>query len=338
MVSAGKDETLKLWNGETGHALPTLASRTGGVRACAYSPNGAEVVGSQLKQVWDAETGVKIRSLEGRHIGAIAHSPDGARAVLASADGTLKVWDIDRGEPVRTLKGHGGHVNDCVCSPDGARVVCASTDGTLKLWDAETGRKTRTLAGHTGPVTACAYSPDGARVVSASEDRTVKLWDAGTGREIRSLAGHTGRVMGCAYSPDGAWIVSTSWDRTLRVWDAEEGECIATLLLLDGGNAAAHHPHRASVACGDRGGSVYLVDLVGITLGPLVVTAVDLGDGPAVRCPVCSERHPLEESWLGREMDCPGRACDARLRVNPFVARRAPGSSWLRRWWSRWRA
>ena len=85
----------------------------------------------------------------------------------------------------------------------------------------------------------------------------------------------------------------------------------------------AHHPFRASVACGDVGGSVYLVDLVGITMGPLVVTAVDLGDGPAVRCPVCRERHPLQEAWLGRELDCPGSACTARWRVNPFVVRRS---------------
>ena len=92
------------------------------------------------------------------------------------------------------------------------------------------------------------------------------------------------------------------------------------------------------IACGDEGGSVYLVDLVGISLGPIVVTAVDLGDGPTVRCPVCFEGHPLEEIWLGRELDCPGSACGARLRVNAFIAgQRAPtAGSWIRKWWSRW--
>jgi hypothetical protein len=73
-------------------------------------------------------------------------------------------------------------------------------------------------------------------------------------------------------------------------------------------------------------GSVYLVDLVGITVGPLVVTAVDLGNGPSVRCPVCRERHPLQEAWLGRELDCPRSMCAARLRVNLFiVGRQASG-------------
>jgi hypothetical protein len=70
------------------------------------------------------------------------------------------------------------------------------------------------------------------------------------------------------------------------------------------------------------GGSFYLLDLVGIPLGPLVVTAVDLGDGPVVRCPVCLDRLPLRENWLGQEISCPQADCDASLRVNPFVARR----------------
>jgi hypothetical protein len=119
-------------------------------------------------------------------------------------------------------------------------------------------------------------------------------------------------------------VVSAGGDKTLKLWDAETGECIATLPLSGGTMSAAHHPHRASVACGDVGGSFYVVDLVGITLGRLVVTAVDLGNGPAVRCPVCLERHPLQEAWLGQELDCPGHACHARLRVNPFLVDAAP--------------
>jgi hypothetical protein len=180
--------------------------------------------------------------------------------------------------------------------------------------------------GHTGWVNACTYSPNGARVVSASQDRTLRLWDAETGQAVHTLEGHTGKVHACAYSPDGARVVSASGDRTLKLWDAETGECIATLALPGSAPSAAHHPVRASVACGDAGGSVHLVDLVGITLGFLVVTAVYLGDGLAVRCPVCFELYPLQEAWLGRVVKCPGRACNARLRVNPFVAgRRVPG-------------
>ncbi len=273
------------------------------------------------------ESEALVRTLEGHTsmVNACAFSPDGTRVVSASDDETLKLWDAETSKAIRTLEGHSYTVEACGFSPDGARVVSASKDGTLKLWDAETGQEIFTLE-EQAKVLACAYSPKGGRVVSAGDGFTLKLWDADTGEVLRTLEGHTDKVRGCAFSPDGARVVSASWDGTLRLWDAETGDCVATLALLGDAHAAAHHPHRASVACGDRGGSVYLVDLVGVPLGPLVVTAVDLGNGPAVRCPACLEPHPLQEAWLGREVDCPGRACDARLRVNPFIAgRRVPG-------------
>jgi hypothetical protein len=49
----------------------------------------------------------------------------------------------------------------------------------------------------------------------------------------------------------------------------------------------------------------------------LVVTATDLGSGLMVDCPWCNLPSPLEESWRGREIECP--SCGGPLRVNPFV-------------------
>jgi hypothetical protein len=149
---------------------------------------------------------------------------------------------------------------------------------------------------------------------------------------IRTLVGHSESVEACAWSPEEGRVLSGS-SNTLKVWDAETGECIATLQL---GGPVCHHPYRASAACGDALGSIYLVDLVGMTMGAVVVTAVDLGAGATIRCPVCFEQYPLRKRWLGREIDCPGKTCDARLKVNPFVVKgkwRWKLGRWLRRLW-----
>ena len=39
-------------------------------------------------------------------VNAVAVTPDGQRAVSASDDKTLKVWDLDSGRELRTLAGH----------------------------------------------------------------------------------------------------------------------------------------------------------------------------------------------------------------------------------------
>jgi len=52
---------------------------------------------------------------------------------------------------------------------------------------------------------------------------------------------------------------------------------------------------------------------------PIIVTAVDFGAGPAVRCPFCNKSSPLDEEWLGKEIRCPQEGCRGPLKVNPFV-------------------
>ena len=91
----------------------------------------------------------------------MAVTPDGRRAVSASWDQTLKVWDLDSGprapHPRRPLC----PVYGVAVTPDGRRAVSASGDQTLKVWDLDTGRELRTLAGHSAAVNGVAVTPDG---------------------------------------------------------------------------------------------------------------------------------------------------------------------------------
>jgi WD40 repeat protein len=177
-----------------------------------------------------APGGPLIRTLEGHTdwVCAVAVTPDGRRAVSASSDQTLRLWDLESGQTLRTLEGHADRVYAVAVTPDGRRAVSASGDRTLRLWDLETGKTLRTLEGHTDQVCTVALTPDGRLAVSGSVDQTLRLWDLETGQTIRTLEGHTDSVYAVAVTPDGR-AVSASGGRTLWLWDLKSGQTLRTL-------------------------------------------------------------------------------------------------------------
>jgi WD40 repeat protein len=60
------------------------------------------------------------------------------RAVSASSDGTLRVWDLRSGACSLTLEGHTDWVHAVALTVDG-RAVSASSDRTLRVWDLHSG-------------------------------------------------------------------------------------------------------------------------------------------------------------------------------------------------------
>jgi WD40 repeat protein len=72
-------------------------------------------------------------------VNACALTPDGRHVVSASADKTLKVWDLASERAVATLHGHTSGVSARAVTPDGRHVVSTSYDQTLKVWDLATG-------------------------------------------------------------------------------------------------------------------------------------------------------------------------------------------------------
>jgi len=235
IVSACSDQTLRIWNSQTGQRLLTLKGHESPVNDCAISSDGRFIVSAsddQTLKIWDAQTGQCLQTLVG-HEGSVRGcciSPDGTFAVSTSEDCTLKVWDISYEKEPLTLRGHKAWVNHCAISSDGRFIVSASDDQTLKIWDAQTGQCLQTLVGHEELVSDCAISSDGRFIISASDDQTLKIWDAQTGEEKETLTGHETGVRGCDISLNGKLIVSIDYGGVIKGWKFETQK---ELLILD---------------------------------------------------------------------------------------------------------
>ena len=154
--------------------------------------------------------------------------------VTGSGDAELRLWDVQTGACLKTLKGHEQIVTSCAFSPDGSKIVTASKDRKVRIWSVVGGNTVKTLKeshaeSHT--VTGCSFSPDGTRIALTTwtERNNCKLYDAVTGNRVLTLTGHTDVALLCVFSSSGLQIATTSSDRTCRVWNASTGECISTL-------------------------------------------------------------------------------------------------------------
>src|SRR5262249_9967163 len=68
-----------------------------------------------------------------------ALSPDGSRALFASADKSVRLWNVEAGRDVRRFVGHTASVWAVTFAPDGKRALSGGADRTLRYWDVDTG-------------------------------------------------------------------------------------------------------------------------------------------------------------------------------------------------------
>ncbi|MEH2374809.1 WD40 repeat domain-containing protein [Nostoc sp.] len=130
--------------------------------------------GDNTLKLWDLETGKEISTLTGHNssVYAVAIAPDGKTAVSGSDDNTLKQWDLETGKEISTLTGHNSWVSAVAIAPDGKTAVSASDDNTLKQWDLETAKEISTFIGDS-PIYCCAVSPDGLTIVAGEQSGRV---------------------------------------------------------------------------------------------------------------------------------------------------------------------
>lgn len=182
-------------------------------------------------------------------INQVSWSPDGSLLASVSNDATLRLWDSETWQCIKTIANTGWLT--CVAwSPVGNLIAFGGygQDGEISVWDVDSWHMIGKLFGHTEPVYSLAWSPDGTQLASGSKDRTAMIWSIGAMAKRFVLKGNEGWVRSVMWSPHGRLLASGTRGRTARVWDAKTGKLLATMRHAGSVNAVAWFPDSETLA------------------------------------------------------------------------------------------
>jgi WD40 repeat protein/tetratricopeptide (TPR) repeat protein len=234
LISASKDNTIRIWDLQTYKCIHTLKGHQDWVRAIAVTNKGDKVISGSddwTIKVWDMAAGKCECTMSGHTmpIFTVAVSKNDHFVFSGSRDRTLRIWDIKNSKQVTNLEGHQDWVNVIRLVPDGDKAISASYDSTIRIWNVLGWRCTNTLQGHKAAIEKLLVHPDGKYIVSASSDRTIRIWEIPGGKNTATLEGHNDQVADIQMSQDGKLLVSGGRDECVYLWELPGGKLKLTL-------------------------------------------------------------------------------------------------------------
>ncbi|KAI9823019.1 MAG: hypothetical protein M1832_002673 [Thelocarpon impressellum] len=161
------------------------------------------------------------RIFKGHTNGVMCLQFDDTILATGSYDATIRIWDIESGEELRTLRGHESGIR--ALQFDDTKLISGSIDRSLKVWNWRTGECISTYSGHNGGVIGLHF--DSSILASGSMDKTIKIWNFDD-KSTFLLRGHSDWVNAVKVDSASRTVFSASDDCTVRLWDLDSKSCI----------------------------------------------------------------------------------------------------------------
>lgn len=267
VASGSFDNTIKIWELESGRELRSLTGHSGAIKSLACSPDGKLLASGSndgTVRIWEVESGNQVGFFSDQEgtIDAVAFSPDAKRLASSGRGNSIIIRDVATGAEMSRLSGHTGAVSALTFSSDGGSLASGSVDQTVKIWDTVKGKLTRTLNGHTGKINILRFGGSGDILASGSEDKTVRLWRTPGGKPT-VLTGHSGKIIALNFDSP-AKLISADSERAIRVWDTTGKGSLISADKADSSvveaSSAAFSLDTASVAIENGDGTVTVSD------------------------------------------------------------------------------
>jgi len=205
VVSGSSDSRVKIWCLKENKCVKTLQGHTSSVLGLAFNDEYLVTCSKDSTAViWGLDEERRRKCADKDDLSTrmsrytSLHVLKGHRAAVnavhlhrdviatASGDRTVRLWNVQTGDMVRTIT---NHVRGIACVyVRNQLLVTGSSDHVIKIFRLPDGVEIQNLKGHNGLVRT--IEMDGSKIISGSYDQSIKIWDLQTGCLLQDLRGH----------------------------------------------------------------------------------------------------------------------------------------------------
>jgi WD40 repeat protein len=193
-----------------------LAGHQNSVFGLRFTAAGNQLISAshdRTLRVWDLDTGVTLRVLQGHSAGVGGIALHGDSLFSASNDGTVRRWS--QALPAQQVLDLPNSAISTAIAPDGHSLVVGFADGALRFYALPDLRLLgEEKQAHTQDINRLVFNREGHWLAAASMDNTATVWQLDSQHLTKryTLTGHTDVVYAVAFSPDSTLLATASYD------------------------------------------------------------------------------------------------------------------------------
>ncbi|QQL51027.1 WD40 repeat domain-containing protein [Mucilaginibacter ginkgonis] len=142
--------------------------------------------------------------------------------LIASEDGTVSIWDINKLNLLHVLKVSADTVRSIAISPDNKLMALGCRDNIVRIYHTEDYSSVAELTGHTMAVFTTEFNNTGQYILSGARDAQIKIWDVNTFEPVKNIPAHLFAINHIMQHPTRPYFASASMDKSIKIWGSDD--------------------------------------------------------------------------------------------------------------------